>query len=146
MKRKTNVFLSLLLSLVCALSLFACDRKDKSNLKCTLVESSQTRVVISVDNPGLNCTLLDCMEVLRQAQDTDFTFAFSNGMLTSINGVENPADFSSCWMLYTSDAEMANTAWGTTEYDGKTLGSAIVGAFELDVIAGGIYVWVYTTF
>ena len=64
MKRKTNVFLSLLLSLVCALSLFACDRKDKSNLKCTLVESSQTRVVISVDNPGLNCTVLDCMEVL----------------------------------------------------------------------------------
>ena len=146
MKRKTNIFFSLLLSLVCALCLFACDRKDKSNLKCTLVESTQTRVVISVEEQGLNCTLLDCMEMLRQSQDNDFTFTFTNGMITSINGVENPADFSHCWMLYTSDAEMANAAWGTTEYDGQTLGSAVVGVNALDVISGAIYVWVYTAF
>ncbi len=146
MKRKTNIFFSLVLSLVCALCLFACGRKDKSNLKCTLVESTQTRVVISVEEQGLNCTVLDCMEMLRQSQDNDFTFTFTNGMITSINGVENPADFSSCWMLYTSDAEMANTAWGTTEYDGQTLGSAVVGVNELDVISGEIYVWVYAAF
>lgn len=146
MKRKTNILFSIVLSLVCALCLFACGGKDKSNLKCALIESTQTRVVISVEEQGLNCTLLDCMEMLRQSQDNDLDFTFANGMITSINGVENPADFSSCWMLYTSDAEMANTAWGTTEYDGQTLGSAVVGVNELDVISGAIYVWVYTAF
>ncbi len=146
MKRKLSLFLTLWLALLCVLCAVGCGEKDKSNLKCTLVESTQTRVVISVSDPGLNCTLLDCMEILRQSQDTDFTFTFFNGMITSINGVENPADWSYCWMLYTSDEEMANTAWGTTGYEGKTLGSAIVGASELDVIAGGVYVWSYDGF
>lgn len=145
MKRKTSIFLTLCLSLICAFCLFACDRKDKSNLACSLVESSETRVVISVSESGQNCNLLDCMEILKQSKDEDFTYTMSNGMITSINGIENPADFSSCWMLYTSDAEMANTSYAT-EYDGKTLGSAIVGAGELEVVADAIYVWVYTTF
>ena len=32
------------------------------------------------------------------------------------------------------------------EYNGKTLGSAIVGAEALDVMAGEIYVWEYVAF
>ena len=142
MKRKFYGFLSMCLSFLCALCLFACDRKDKSNLVCLLVGSNQTRVVISVSQPGQNCTLLDCMEILKQRED-NFTYTMFNGMITSINGVENPADFSKCWMLYTSDAEMANTAWGKIEYNSETLGSAVVGAVDLEVIAGGIYVWDY---
>ena len=146
MKRKWNIFLAFCFSALCVLSLFACGRKDKSNLKCALVESTQTRVVISVSEPGLNCTVLDCMEILRQSQDTDFTFTFSNGMITSVNGVENPADFSYCWMLYTSDVEMANAEWGSVKYKDTMLGSAIVGANALTVTAGEIYVWEYVAF
>ena len=143
MKRKINIFLALFLSIVSAICLFACGGKDKSQLECTLVESTETRVVISVTNEGKNCTLLDCMEILK---GEDFTYEVSSGMVTSINGVTNPADYSKCWMLYTSDAEMANTAWGTTEYDGETLGSAIVGADALEVLTGCIYVWEYRSF
>ena len=146
MKRKVNIFLTLCLSLLCAVCLFACGgRKDKSDLVCELVESTETRVVISVRDEGLNCKLLDCMEMLRQGEN-DFLFTYSGGMITSINGVENSAEENKYWMLYTSDAEMANTAWGTTEYDGKTYGSAIVGVSELEVIEGGVYIWVYQAF
>ena len=144
MKRKINLFLTLCLSLMCALCLFACGKKDKSTLVCSLVESTETRVVISVTDAGKNCTLLDCMEKLKQSEE-NFTFEYAGGMITSINGVVNPVDFSKCWMSYTSDAEMANTAWGTVEYNGATLGSAIVGADSLVIIDGAIYVWEFVS-
>lgn len=148
MKCKIRIFFALCLSLVCALGLFACG--DKSNgegkLVCRLVESTEARVVICVEETDGEATLLDCMEQLK-ASDAQFTYDVAgDGMVASINGVANPADYSKCWMLYTSDAEMANAAWGTLQYDGKTLGSAIVGAETLDVIAGGIYIWDYVSF
>ena len=147
MKRKIRIFFALCLSLVCALCLFACG--DKSNgegkLVCRLVESTDARVVIYVEETDGEATLLDCMEQLK-ASETQFSYELVSGMVASINGVANPADYSKCWMLYTSDAEMANAAWGTLQYDGKTLGSAIVGAETLDVIAGGIYIWDYVSF
>ena len=147
MKHKTRIFFALCLSLVCALCLFACG--DTSNgegkLVCRLVENTTARVVICVEETDGETTLLDCMEQLK-ASETQFSYKLVSGMVTAINGVENPADFSKCWMLYTSDAEMANAAWGTAEYDGKTLGSAVVGADALDVIAGGIYIWDYVSF
>ena len=49
-------------------------------------------------------------------------------------------------MLYTSDAELSNTAWGEVEYNGAKLGGAIVGAGELPVAEGQIYVWSYQGF
>jgi Ca2+-transporting ATPase len=66
--------------------------------------------------------------------------------VNEMNGKKNAADFSSCWMLFTSDAEMANTEWGTVEYEGETLGSAILGAESLVVEKGEIYLWVYQSF
>lgn len=148
MKRKFSIFLAVCFSFLCALCLLACGvnkSNGESKLVCTLIENSQTRVVISVEETDGKATLLDCMETLKQGEN-NFTYTMSNGMVTSINGVDNPADFSKCWMLYTSDAEMANTSWGSLEYNGKTLGSAIVGAEALDVMAGEIYVWEYVAF
>jgi hypothetical protein len=49
-------------------------------------------------------------------------------------------------MLYTSDTEMSSAKWGTIEYDGKTLASAIVGADTLTVVSGAVYIWEYQTF
>lgn len=86
-------------------------------------------------------TLADYMTAMKE--DGKLDFAIDSGFVTSINGVENPADFSHCWMLYTSDADMASTEWGTTEYEGEELGSAVVGAGELTVVDGATYVWVF---
>ena len=67
-------------------------------------------------------------------------------MIKSINGIENPADYSSCWMLYTSDAENANASWGTVEYEGAEYGSAISGAEVLKIKPDQLYIWVFKSF
>ena len=89
-------------------------------------------------------TLMDYMEELKNKGELEF--AVSDGMITSINGIDNPADFSSCWMLYTSDTENANNAWGTVEYEGKEYGSAMSGAEMLKIKADQMYIWVFKSF
>ena len=106
--------------------------------------ASETMVAIRVVKVDGEPTLLSVMEEL--SADGALTFTESGGMVTSINGKENPADWSACWMLYTSDAELANTAWGEVEYNGAKLGGAIVGASELPVVEGAVYVWSYQSF
>ena len=138
MKRK---IFSLLLTVI-ALFCFAC---GGGKVQCSLVESGEERVVILVEETDGRGTLLNCMEVLAE-ENEGFTYSIVGGMLNEMNGKKNAADFSSCWMLFTSDAEMANTEWGTVEYEGETLGSAIVGAESLVVEKGEIYLWVYQSF
>lgn len=116
----------------------------ESGLVYTIVKT-ENRVEISVSDLGTSkWTLIDVME--RAKTDGDLTFEISGGMVTSIEGKANAVDFSACWMLYTSDAEMSNTEWGTITVGEKTLGSAIVGAEALPVVVGALYVWDYQTF
>ena len=137
MKRK---ILSLLLVLV-AVFCFAC---GGGSAQCSIADVSETRVAILAEKTDGKATVLNCMEYL--AEKGEFTYEIVGGMVTSINGKANAADFSSCWMLYTSDAEMSNVAWGTVEYNGETLASAILGAETLIVEEGEFYVWVYQSF
>ncbi len=110
----------------------------------TQEENKTVRVEISILSLDGKYTLMDIMEKAQEKHD--LTYESTGGMITSINGTANTADFSSCWMLYTSDAEMANNAWGTITIGGQTFGSAIVGAEVLEVMEEQIYVWEYTTF
>ncbi len=136
LKRK---ILSLLLMIVAVFS-FAC--YGGGNVKCQLISSSQTRVVIFVNEAEGRVTVINCMEALAATSDS-LSYKMKSGMVTEINGKQNPADYSYCWMLYTSDKDMSNDEWGTVVYNGKTLGSAIVGAEKLIVEEGEIYVWEY---
>ncbi len=97
--------------------------------------------VISIKNAKLEegTTLADVMEALKD--ERTFTYTFSQGMLTEINGKRSENGY--YWMLYTDDGEMANTAWGGYEYNGRTLGSAASGAELLTVKDGKTYVWAY---
>ena len=142
MKRKTYAIFTFILSVVMLAFGFAACQKGKA--VATVKETTETRIVIKVGEAEENATLLSVMEALQTDEKLSFTLAGT--MVSSINGKENAADFSSCWMLYTSDAEMSNAEWGTLEYDGKTLGSAILGADALTVVEGEIYVWEYQTF
>lgn len=99
-------------------------------------------VVITVENASQNQTLLSYMQTLQDSGELSFTI--NDGFITKINGTANTV--SSFWMLYTTDAEHSNTSWGTYEYNGETLGSADLGADELIVKNGEIYVWTYQTF
>ena len=113
-------------------------------VKCSLADVQEERVVVLVEETDGNATLLNCMEYLAEKEELDYKLV--GGMLTEINGKANAADFSRCWMLYTSDEDMANEQWGAVEYNGERLGSAIVGAEALVVEEGESYVWVYQGF
>ena len=165
MKRKFISFVSLLACLMMSVcTLASCSSSNNSSsssssssssnsssslplltLSCGVLESTDTLLVIKVQKAEESQTLLDVMQILKDVAG-EISYTLSGTMISGINGKENPADFSSCWMLYTSDAEMANTEWGTYVYDGATYGSAVVGADALPVIDGGIYVWFYQSF
>lgn len=106
-----------------------------------VIYDSDTTIVIRCEEVDGDVTLIDYMTELKENGEIEFTV--ENGMITSINGIANPADFSSCWMLYTSDAEMANSTFGTVLYDGAEYGSAILGAESLKIKADSIYIWVF---
>lgn len=165
MKRKRKLLLVGILAIMTSFSFIGCDQAyggglfggngggngdEVSNLSDFSYELTSGElegvpyVAITVTSVAKRTMLTDVME--KAKEKGDFTYEMSGGMITSINGVANPADWSKCWMLYTSDAEMSNTAWGTITWNGETYGSAVVGADALDVIAGATYVWSYQSF
>ena len=139
MKRKIIVILSFLFLFV----LCGCQPSGVSHAKYS-VESTENVVVVKVEAAKDARFLIDVMEQAKA--DGELTYETSNGMITSLNGKANPADWSYCWMLYTSDSSMASTEYGTYEYEGQTLGSAVLGTEALPVVDGRIYVWYYQHF
>lgn len=138
LKRK---FVSLFVFVSLIFCLFSCG--GNGEVKCNLLENTLTRVAFRVSDTDGKSTVADCMEYLSKRTD-GFSYEISGGMMTELNGQSNAV--SSYWMLYTSDKDMSNAEWGTIEYDGQTLGSAILGAEALIVETGEIYVWEYVTF
>ena len=133
--------------LIAALALFAaaCGKSNGGEKTVATVTVEETIVVITVEETSGEPTLLSVMKELKKAEKLDFT-ADATGMIMSINGKANPADWSACWMLYLSDEELANAAYGTLEYGGETYGSAVLGANSLLVEAGETYIWSYQIF
>ena len=125
----------LLVLLIGTLAMSSC-KKDP-----LVIYDSDTTIVIRCEQTDGSTALIDYMNALKTDGDLDFTI--ENGMITSINGIDNPADYSSCWMLYTSDEEMANSAWGTVLYNDAEYGSAILGAGDLKIKEGCLYIWVF---
>lgn len=145
MKNTNKRLVSFILVLIfaCSMLLTGCQQKEP-----LVIKDSETCIVIKPTAESMDgktdMLLIDYMNVLAEAGELSCTI--SDGMVTSINGIDNPADFSSCWMLYTSDAENANTAWGTVEYNGVEYGSAISGAEALTIKADQLYIWVFQSF
>lgn len=108
-----------------------------------VVSEGENLYVISVTEQSIGDSefLIDYMAKLMDGNE--FVYTQSNGMITSVNGVENEKDFSKCWMLYTSDEENANAGWGTIEYKGNIYGSSLLGADKLKIKPGMLYFWVY---
>ncbi len=143
--KKTTKIISLalvIMLLACTVLLTGCKSEP------LVIKDSETCIVIKTTMEAMgdktDMLLIDYMDKL--ADEGKMTCKISNGMVTSINGIDNPADFSSCWMLYTSDAENSNTAWGTVQYDGKEYGSAISGAETLKIKPDQLYIWVFQSF
>ena len=132
-----------LLTFVLLFSMVAC-----GNGETHVIKETDEKIIITISSKQMelkdDTTLIEYMQSLKN--DGELEFEIANGMITSINGIANPADWSSCWMLYTNDTELSNSAWGTAEYNGETFGSAIVGAEALIVKDGYKYIWYYQSF
>ena len=113
-----------------------------------VIKDSDEFIVITATEKSIEgkgeIMLIDYMKILKDEGELEYTV--ENGMITSINGISNAADYSKCWMLYTSDAENSAAMYGTVEYKGVAYGSAMLGAETLKVKAGEIYIWVFVTF
>ena len=133
MKRISNLFLTLFTFILFSFAFTACK---------TPVTADGDYVLLTAKNVEEQTTLVEYMQTLQE--DGKLSYTVEDGMVVSINGKANEAN--SYWMLYTTDDEFSNEAWGTIEYEEITYKSASLGAEELVVKEGETYVWVYTTF
>ena len=142
MKNLTKVLALFLVALALLLCFASCKEEP------LVIKDSDTFIVIKTTKDALDgksdMKLIDYMEMLRK--DGELEFEVKNGMITSINGQDNPTDFSKCWMLYTSDEDLSSSEWGTVEYKGTEYGSAIVGAEMLVIKPEQTYIWVFKSF
>ena len=140
-------FIGILISVLALAAIFAFSGCG-NNSKAIKVTDSDTYVVINVSSSEMelteNTTLLNYMEKLREGGK--ITFEFSNDMITSINGVDNPLDYSKCWMIYTSDKANANASFGEIELKGTIYDMATLGASSLKVKDGNTYIWFFQSF
>ena len=145
MKNTSKKILSCLLAMLMIVSAVALTGCQKEPL---VIKDSDTCIVIKVTQEAMgdktDLLLIDYMQTLKDKGELEFKIA--DGMVTSVNGIDNPVDFSSCWMLYTSDEALSNAAWGTVEYEGREYGSAVVGAEKLTIKPDQLYIWVYQSF
>ena len=136
MKRKVVSLVSLISAVLALFSLVALAGCHKSPV------TADVDVVIEVSAEQDGKTLLSVMEELQAAGELSFTV--SDGMVVELNCTkQTPSNY---WILYTSDKENANEQWGTFEYEGEVLGSAVSGAGELIVKEGCLYIWAFENF
>ncbi len=139
--KKFFVTVGMLLSMVFAAAFcVGCTPTEGVKVKAT-VQTTETEIVILVESVEGDAKLIDAMKALQEEGKLTFT-TNGQGMIQSINGKENAADWSCYWALYISDAELSDMSWGV-EWNGQTLGFSNFGAESLPVVEGGVYLWQY---
>ena len=148
MKTTKKILSCLLAALILAGILTGCQGAPLLSSEPLVIKDSDTYIVIKTTKEAMgdkeDMLLIEYMEKLKEKGELEFKVA--DGMITSINGIDNPTDWSSCWMLYTSDETLSNASWGTVEYEGKQYGSAVSGAEKLTIKPDQLYIWVFKSF
>lgn len=126
---------------------------DAQSVDYKVAESNEELVVLTVTHAVMPLTdatsLFDYMQKLQEKGK--LTFEVADGFITKVNGVENPADYSSCWMMYTDlgvldGVSYSNAEWGTYTYGEKTYNSAAYGVTALPAVEGYTYILHYDAF
>ncbi len=144
MKRKITIFFSFLLALLfSAICFIACgtEEGDTDGVRATVVSSTQTQVVVFVDEAREDTTVYDVMCYLEGEEKLSFESTSSQygEMMKSINGKANGLGDNPCWLLYTSDADetlVFNSAEYNEEYEGEILYSCNFGMSTMPVKEG----------
>lgn len=140
MKKFFAVVGMLLSMLFAAAFCVGCTPTEGAKVRAT-VQATETEIAILVESVEGDATLIDVMTALQEEGKLNFT-TNGQGMIQSINGKQNAADWSEYWALYISDAELSDMNYGI-EWNGRQLGFSNFGAEALTVEAGGVYVWQY---
>ncbi len=143
MKKRILILLTAIALLLPVFSAYGCN--NNGQVKATLLEVNSTMVVLRVDETDANGKLVDA---LNSVKGENFNYEIKGGFITSINGLENPSDFSYCWMIYSNDTDFAvfDDPKNTFVYNNQELGSVILGAEDLPVTKGCIYLLLYQKF
>lgn len=135
-KKAVGIFVLCGIMLVCAM-FFGCAKEgDKIVLK-----ENDKFIVLSPTEDFVGKTLEEFMSDCKGKGKLDYRT--ENGMITSVNGIDNSASEGLYWMLYTDDEERSNPAYGTADYQDKTYAMASYGAESLIIEKGCIYIWAY---
>ena len=119
-----------------------CGGKTPKAAQGKVLYADENTVVMTVLSAEEGATLKDVMTVLKEEGELTFVDD-GTGMIVSVN--ERGVSGNEFWGIYTSAKDYSNTAWGTTEYDGETLGSAMFGYVALPALEGEFYVLELTT-
>ena len=136
MKKHFTKILCIVLLLCLSICVIGCTK--------TVVIVDGDYVVITADTSKVEegANLLQYMDYLKSQGILDYEI--SDGLILSINGLSGNSN--QYWLLYTSDTENSNNAWGSCEYDGNIYDSASLGAEQLVIKDGCVYIWYLQTF
>lgn len=143
MKRFYKRSLSLLLTFLFALgafSLVSCSQTDYVLADENTVAIFPSEEVLALTD---STTLSDYLAAMQEKGQ--LTYVMEDGMINSVNGIANEytGTNSMSWMIYTSDPDQSNSAFGQLKYEGKRYASASLGAESLIVKADYAYFLAY---
>lgn len=140
-----SAVLSAALIFSAAIAFSACDSLFSDDGDYALLESGETIVLIEAKKTG--GSLEDALKYFKDAGDIDYSATDGDYglMLNSLNGYTPNAASNEFIAIYTTlgtyeGVEYSSTEFGTYEYDGKVLGSAMYGVSGLPMIEGNLYV------
>lgn len=144
---KISKIATIILAVILCFSAFVfvgCSQPNQTSENGTIANENNELLVIVIPNDfehSADYKLSDYME--SEKQKGNLVFEVSNGFVSSINGISNNTFANKYWMLYTSDENYSNSAWGVYEYDGKSYSSSTIG-IEQPIKNGETYIWVYS--
>ena len=134
-KRAAGIIVLCVIMLVLSM-FFGCSKADNIVLK-----ENDKFIVLSPTDDFAGKSLEEFMADCKEKGKLDYRTG--NGMITSVNGIDNSASEGLYWMLYTDDETRSNPAYGTADYQDKTYAMASYGAESLIIEKGCIYIWAY---
>ena len=140
MKKLTKVLsvLVVLTLLISSFALFACTKK-------AYVQQTDPGIVFTQDDEIMADVegkfVIDYLNALQDkgvityvAEDSAY-----GKFITQINDRKADSTQGESWFVYTDDADSSDAAWGTYDYEGKTLASASFGVSSLPLKKGATY-------
>lgn len=141
MKKFSKIFAAVLAVAILTAAFAACNGYNA-------VKETEDVVAITVSSKVMSLEGKNLVDYLNKLQSDDkISYEASDGYINTVNG--KTADYAkdkTSWMIYTSDEEMGNAAWGTYEFEGKTYYSAVVGINDYPLVEGTVILFAFCRF